>query len=328
MIALQDLNFVGRGLVRPECVLATRAGYYYVSDFRGGVTAISPSGQCQLFGGGALENLSDGQLKPNGICLLPDRSFLVAHLGAEQGGLYRVQRDGQISPFLLEVEGEALPPSNFVYLDHQGRLWFTVSTRKRPRADAYRADVADGFIGVIDNLDPSSARIVAENIGYTNELFVTPDGDTLYVNATFARETLAYRIQADNSLAERRIVGRYGAGIYPDGLTMDYEGQLWITSIVSNSVVKLDPQSGATTLALQDVNQAHLAWVEEAYLSNTMGRPHLDGVKSTRLHNISSLAFAGEQLDNWVMGCLLGEQVVTGKAPVRGLPPAHWLFDD
>lgn len=321
-LSLADVGFIGNGLVRPECVLATKAGNLYVSDFRGGVSQISPSGTCQFFGGSEVEGF--GLLKPNGICINPDGSFLIAHLGDEQGGVFHIDRQNHITPWLLAVDGKPLPPSNFIYLDQQGRYWLTVSTRQMPRAKGYRSDVADGFVVLIDD---KGARIVADDIGYTNEVYVTPDGKTLYVNATFARETLRYEITDDNQLINKQVVAQYGLGIYPDGLTMDTEGYLWITSIVSNSVVRVNPQTGVSELMLQDVDQAHLQWVEEAYLANAMGRPHLDGVKSTLLANISSLAFGGEDLSTINLGCLLGQQVAQLKTNFKGLAPTHWLFD-
>jgi hypothetical protein len=36
-VPLHALRFVGSGLVRPECVLATRSGALYTADWRGGV---------------------------------------------------------------------------------------------------------------------------------------------------------------------------------------------------------------------------------------------------------------------------------------------------
>ena len=85
----------------------------------------------------------------------------MAHLGAEKGGVYRLAPDGSVSVFLSEVDGEPLPPSNFVTVDEQGRVWITVSTRKTPRAAAYRSDVADGFIVLVTN---GEARIVADGL--------------------------------------------------------------------------------------------------------------------------------------------------------------------
>ena len=48
---LSEISWQGKSLNRPESVLATRAGYKYVSDSRGGVTEISPYGAQRFFGG-------------------------------------------------------------------------------------------------------------------------------------------------------------------------------------------------------------------------------------------------------------------------------------
>jgi sugar lactone lactonase YvrE len=324
---LKDLSFLGKELVRPECILVTAAGHCYVSDFRGGVTQIHKNGSQQFFGGTEVPEF--GLLKPNGFAMLKNGSFLVAHLGDTRGGIFKIERDknitNKITPFLIEIEGQPLPPSNFVFLDHQERLWITVSTRLTPRAAAYRSDVSDGFIILVDKL---GARIVADNIGYTNEVYVTPDGKTLYANATFARELLRYDIGENNSLLNKKVVTRFGAGIYPDGLTMDTQGYLWVTSIVSNSVLRINPLSGEYTLELQDCDPRHLEWVEQAYQQHTMGRPHLDQVKSQTLRNISSLAFGGENQSTIYLGCLLGDAIVYGESTYQGLKPAHWYFDD
>tara|TARA_R110001599_G_scaffold104467_2_gene265078 strand:- start:12664 stop:13650 length:987 start_codon:yes stop_codon:yes gene_type:complete len=321
-LSINDVQFVGSGLVRPECVLATKAGNLYVSDFRGGVTRISSSGDIQFMGGEDVDGL--GKLKPNGICMLADGSFLVAHLGDDSGGIYRVYRDNKIEPFLTEIEGQALPPTNFIMLDHQARLWITVSTRQSPRAKGYRHDVADGFIVLVDG---HGARIVADNIGYTNEVYVTRDGQTLYANATFARQTLAFDIDDKNNLCNRRIVAQYQKGIFPDGLTMDESGALWITSIVSNSILRLDPKTSRVDLVVQDVEESHVNWVEDAFMGGEMNSSHLSTAKSKVFKNISSLAFGGSDRHTLYLGCLLGEAVAVISGTVAGVAPAHWNFD-
>ncbi|WP_426415209.1 SMP-30/gluconolactonase/LRE family protein [Aestuariirhabdus sp. LZHN29] len=322
MSDLTQLSWHGNHLVRPECVLTTRAGYVYVSDFCGGVTEISPAGVQSFFGGDDVPGY--GQLKPNGIALLENGDFLVAHLGDSQGGIFRIARDNTITPFLTEIEGKPLPPSNFVYLDRQGRIWITVSTRHQPRAAAYRSDIADGFIILVDKDGP---RIVADHLGYTNELYVDAAGEFLYVNATFSRELLRYRIGPDNSLNDRTCIFRFGAGTFPDGLTQDSNGDFWITSIVSNRVLRVSAD-GHSEIVIEDVDPDHLEWVEAAFKNNAMGRPHLDNVKSRQLRSISSLAFGGPNLDRIYLGCLLGERIAVLPSGVRGQPPVHWHFDD
>ena len=51
-IDVGSLRFRGRGLVRPECVLATADGSLYTADWRGGVAQTRPDGTQALFAAG------------------------------------------------------------------------------------------------------------------------------------------------------------------------------------------------------------------------------------------------------------------------------------
>jgi hypothetical protein len=202
-------------------------------------------------------------------------------------------------------------------------VWITVSTRQRPRANGYRSDVADGFIVLVDK---GEARIVARDLGYTNECVVHPDGKRLYVNETFSRRLTAFDIEADGKLSNRQTITTFGAGIWPDGLTFDQGGHVWITSIISNRLIRVDP-AGRQTLFMEDVDPLHLQWVERAYRDHALGRPHLDGVKSKVLQNISSLAFGGDGFKTGYFGCLLGQQIASMPMPEPGVPPVHRDWD-
>mgnify|MGYP001331156097 CR=1 FL=1 len=318
-IALEDITFVGQGLVRPECVLATRAGDLYTADWRGGVAQLRADGSQALY----TCMLPDGRAaRPNGIALRANGNFLFADLGETAGGVYELRRDGSIRALAQRVDGIDLPPANFVHEDAQGRVWITVSTRQVPRAAAYRADVADGFIVLSD---AHGTRVVADGLGYTNEALPSPDGRFLYVNETFARKLTRFRISARGDLHSRELVCHFGAGTFPDGLAFDAEGGVWITSIVSNRVIRVVPD-GSQQIMLEDCDAAHLAWVEQAFQAGEMGRPHLDGIKSRRLKNISSLAFGGPDLRTAYLGCLLGDAIATFRSPVAGSPPVHWNY--
>ncbi|MBX3585456.1 MAG: SMP-30/gluconolactonase/LRE family protein [Ramlibacter sp.] len=316
---LDGLGWVGQGLNRPECVLATAAGDLFTADWRGGVAHTHADGRQSFY---AAQPMDGETLKPNGIALLKDGAFLLAHLGAERGGVFHLQRNGQTRPWLEQVDGMDLPPSNFVVEDEAGRFWLTVSTRQQPRALGYRRSCADGFIVMIDG---KGARIVADGLGYTNECAVDVSGQWLYFNETFARRLSRCAIRADGSLGAREVVATFGPGTFPDGLTADAEGGFWVTSIVSNRVIHVAPD-GVQTLWLEDSEPDHLAWVEQAYESSQMGRPHLDGVKSRVLRNISSLAFGGADLRTGYLGCLLGDRLATVRMPVAGHPPIHWSY--
>lgn len=321
LIGLDEVSFAGSGLVRPECVLATAAGSLYVADWRGGVAHIRPDGSQTLYAGRSAD-IPEGP-RPNGIALEPDGAFLFANLGTELGGVWRIDRTGQIRPVLTEVEGEPIPPSNFVVRDAPGRLWLTVSTRLRPRSLDYRRGAATGFIVVMDQ---KGARIVADGLGFTNECALDPSGSWLYVNETYARRLSRFPLDADGDLGPKEVVAEFGYGQYPDGLAFDVEGQVWVASIISNQLLRVDPRTGLVTVVLEDGDPEHIAWVEAAYEAEALGRPHMDTIRSARLRNISSIAFGGADLRTAYLGCLLGDAIASIPTPVAGSPPVHWRW--
>jgi sugar lactone lactonase YvrE len=304
-------------------VLANAAGDLFTADWRGGVAHLLANGSQRLYVGPGPAGLA---LKPNGIALLRDGSFLLAHLGNDEGGVFHLQRDGRVTPWLLQVDGVDLPPTNFVVEDGTGRFWVTVSTRLKPRALGYRRSCADGFIVRVDTRGPAMvAEIVSDGLGYTNEVAVHPSGQWLYVNETFARRLSRFALHADGSLGAKEVVTEFGPGTFPDGLAFDEEGHAWVASIVSNRLIRVAPD-GTPTTWLEEVDAEHLAWVEQAFDAGTMGRPHLDGAPSRSLRNISSVAFAGADRRTAVLGCLLGERLATLRLPVAGVKPAHWHY--
>ena len=228
VIDLASIKRIGTGLNRPECVLANARGDIYTADWRGGVAHIRPDGTQVLY---FCELQGKRPARPNGIALRRDGTFLFADLGVDLGGVFALSRDGAVRPFIEKVDGIALPPSNFVAEDAQGRIWITVSTRLVPRALAYRRDVADGFVVLVDG---HGARIVADGLGYTNEAILDARGEWLYVNETFARVTSRFPVRPDGRLGQREIFLEYGFGTYPDGMAFDEDGHLCVVSIISN----------------------------------------------------------------------------------------------
>ncbi len=314
------LKPLGTGLVRPECVLAHRSGLLFAADWtdQGGVAIVHPDGRVDRH----LARGAPRHLRPNGIALEPGGSFLLAELGADTGGIWRLQPDGSVEPVLLDVEGRPLPPANYVHLDAEGRLWVTVSTRHIPRHEAARPDVADGFVVLVAD---GQARMVADDLGYTNECLVSPDGQWLYVNETFGRRLSRFPLGA-RGLGERQTVAEFGQGTYPDGLTFDEEGNIWITSIVSNRVIRVGPDGGQE-LMLEQVERDHVAAVENAYQAGKLDRTLLDHVPAGPLKNISSLAFTGADRGTICLGCLLGDSLLLVESPVQGAAPVHWEHD-
>ncbi len=312
-IGLDGIHFTGGGLARPECVLATRRGNLYVSDKRGGVTCIAPDGAQTLLGGG-------GTIVPNGIALLRDGSFAVANL-SDEGGVWRLTPDGALAPEVTEIAGRRLGSVNFVRLDGRGRLWICVST-VRKGDDQYRTDIADGFIALRDE---AGIRVVAEGLCWTNECWPDEARGHLYVNETFGRRLTRFDMAADGGLSNRVTVATFGAGDYPDGLAMDVAGGLWVISVGSNRVIRVSPGGGREVIT-EDSDPDHLETLETALHARRLTRPMIHEAKSRMLRNVSSIAFAGPDLRTAHLGSLAGEALATFRAPVAGVPPAHWEF--
>ena len=320
-ISLDDLSFHGKGLSRPECVLAHKSGLLFAPCWigNGGVSVVSAAGRTSHI----LANDVSNPLKPNGIALEAGGSFLLAHMGAKRGAIIRLFSDGRTEVVTDTVDGAPMPPVNFVTLDRQGRLWITVSTRVTPRADDYRKRASTGFIAIHEN---NVTRIVADGLGYTNEVAFSADEKTVWVNETFARRTSAFSIDDNAVLSKKVTTASYEKGTFPDGLAPDSKGGVWVTSIISNRVIHLDGQGGSSVV-LEDSDAEHLDWVEQAFQTDALGREHLDKSVSSKLHNISNIAFGGPDLRTAYLGCLLGDQIASFESPVAGLALPHWDAD-
>jgi hypothetical protein len=92
--------------------VTTARGDVFASDRRGGIARVRDGRPADVIVGRGVE-----QFLPNGFALLPDRSFMIANLGPS-GGVYRMLPDGELLPELLEIDGMALPPTNFANAEH------------------------------------------------------------------------------------------------------------------------------------------------------------------------------------------------------------------
>ncbi|MFK8075270.1 MAG: SMP-30/gluconolactonase/LRE family protein [Granulosicoccus sp.] len=287
----------------------------------GGISLISPSGDTHH-----ILNNAGGDIRPNGIALENGGTVLLAHMGDTEGGIYRLHPDGKLNPVALSVEGQAMPPTNFVVQDNTGRIWITVSTRKTPRASDYRAGAKTGFIAVVEP-GKTDARIVADGLGYTNECVIDEARGELWVNETFARRVTRYQLNGFESnevyLSKPSVVCEFDAGTYPDGIALDTEGHAWITSIVSNRIIRVSPE-GLQTLMFEDCDEEHLRWTEAAYKSHSLGREHLDNAKGEAMKNVSNLAFGGRDLKTLYIGNLLGDTLPVFKQEISGHAMSHW----
>jgi sugar lactone lactonase YvrE len=312
-VSVHELQRVGANLHRPECVVVGGTGDVFVPDWRGGVTRIASDGAQETW----LAHAPGIELRPNGIATMGDGTFLLANL-SDAGGVWRLHRNGWLEPFLIEIDGVPLPPANFVFVDRQHRVWISVSTRLVPRHAAWRPDFADGFVVLVD---ASGARVVAEGLHYTNEVRTDPTGTWLYVVETFGRRLTRFRIGADGTLDDRVTALTLGYGCFPDGFEFDEAGGIWVTSLISNRLLRA--QDGEVDTIVEDANPAYIDEVERAFARHEMRREHLGPIPGTTLQQVTSVAFGGPDRRSVYLGSLHATWLYRFTAGFAGARPVN-----
>lgn len=316
---LDSVTTIGRGLSRPESVLATSTGDIFVSHKGRGVARIMPDGRQFLLA--KAEEIGGLPVVPNGIALRQDGTFLVANI-SDAGGLLEVDPDGMRLFHNCSTTG-ASPPVNFVTLDELGRIWFTVSSTCSPRDLAYRRDVKNGYIGVIDE---RGMRIVVEGLHYTNEIRPDLSGGWLYISETFGQKVSRVRLDEVGVHGNPETFAELPRGAFVDGIEFDSEGSLFCACIVSNELIRITPD-GSWSIVARERDEDWVNEVETALDAGAMGRKHFDTAPTSVFRNIASIAFAGEHLDNLILGNLLGDALPALSIGVTGRIPLHWNVD-
>jgi sugar lactone lactonase YvrE len=317
-VEFEELRVVASGLTRPECVLALSDGTLLAAHGGGGYSYVAPASPRVTH---VLSTGGQRAFVPNGIALAPDGRVLFADLsGGEVGGLFAIDRRGEVESLLAEVAGEALPPTNYVTVDANGATWFSVSTRQRPRHVAWNHAVRDGFIGLIDQ---RGARIVADGLGYTNEVAFSPDGRWLYTNETYSQCVSRFALLPGPALGPREVVAQLDGADLPDGLTFDEHGGAWLTCIASNRLLVLRPD-GELQVVLEDPDPEHVSRVVDGIRTRSLSPATMQTAGRSRLGNISSIAFGGADLRTAYLGCLLDDCIRAFDSPIAGMATAHW----
>ncbi len=93
--------------------------------------------------------------------------------------------------------------------------------------------------GKIWRVDPSGSVTLLDSLGTANGIEVSPDDNTLYVNA--AGKVYAYNLMEDGSVNGKRIIIVFQDGGM-DGMRCDVNGNLYIARYGQGSVVKISPE--------------------------------------------------------------------------------------
>jgi sugar lactone lactonase YvrE len=328
-ITRDELQFVGKDLQRPECILAERDGTLWSADARGGVMRISPDGSQRLIAQQAdshfagtpdlAKRFTEGTL-PNGLAFARNGDILISNFGTDR--LEVMTREGSSRVLYDSIDGKPIGKVNFVLRDSKDRIWLTVSTRIRNWMEAIRPGLDDGFIALADE---NGLRIVADGLHFTNEVRLDAREEYLYAVETCGRRITRFRVGADGSLSQREIFGPsdFGPAGFPDGCAFDAYGNLWVTLVMAERLIALTPDGEMLTL-YDDGNPEKIAALEAGYQSGKPTPEQMIANRSSVTPWIASVTFGGPDLRNAYIGTLFGTNIPWFRSPVAGLPMVHW----
>lgn len=143
--------------------------------------------------------------------------------------IQRVAPDGAVEIVATEADGVRFNAPNDLTFGSDGRLYFTDSgdwdIETRPHRGYINVIGADGTAHVLEELEPT----------YPNGIVAEPDGSIVWVES-YTRDVV--RRRPDGS---KTVIHTLPEGHIPDGLKIDVDGNLWITTFSSGGLDVLAP---------------------------------------------------------------------------------------
>ena len=206
------------GIEGPQC---DRAGNLYAVNFEKQQTIgkVTPSGKTEIFV--TLPNKSTG----NGIVFdRQDRIYVADYTGHN---VLRIDlKTRKIEAF---AHNDDMNQPNDLAIAFDGTLYASDPDWGQGSGQVWKIDTE------------GKMQRVADKMGTTNGIEVSPDGKTLYVNESAQRKVWRFPIQTDGTLGEKQLLKEFPDFGF-DGMRCDVEGNLYITRHGKGTVVVMSPE--------------------------------------------------------------------------------------
>jgi sugar lactone lactonase YvrE len=90
-----------------------------------------------------------------------------------------------------------------------------------------------------------TVEVVAPEMRFPNGSVITPDGSTLIVGQSFGGDYVAFTINDDATLSDRRPWAEI-PGTAPDGCTLDAAGGIWFADALGSQIVRVEEGGNVT----------------------------------------------------------------------------------
>lgn len=226
-IPIESFEIFANYLDHPECCAFDKEGNLWAGGEAGQIYRIDSKG------------CADEVTRLGGFCGgLAFSSVDVLFVCNPGRGVVRVTSSSQHEVFASEAAGRKLIEPNFPVFDHSGNLYVTDSGEWK------------GTIGRLVRLDAQGAGTeIASGFGYANGLALAEDERSIFMAESDTRKIYRISLDGGRSSADGIEVYAESPGAVPDGLSLDQEGNLYITSYGSHSIYRIDPTRTVHLLA-------------------------------------------------------------------------------
>ena len=207
----------------PEDAAIGADGHIYATTHSGHVIQLKNGGIKQFaFPGG----------RPLGIEALSDGTLVIANAFL---GLQQIDRDGNVTTILSEVDGQPLVYANNLAIGPDGTIYFSESSSKfgaQSSHGTYEASLLDlmehGGHGRVFAFDPATGKVevLMDGLNYANGVAISEDGSFLLVSETGHYRILKHWLSGERQGSTDVLLENLPG--FPDNLKSGLQGRFWL----------------------------------------------------------------------------------------------------
>jgi gluconolactonase len=270
-LPIERFEIFATGIDHPECIAFDREGNLWAGGEAGQIYRITPDGKPTLI------TVMGGFC--GGLAFSPAGDLFVCNPSL---GVVRVTTSGAFSIFATHAGAHKLVCPNYGLFDAAGNYYVTDSGQFRKKNGYLARFTPDG-----------AGAIVAGPFGYANGLALSSDQESLFMVESDTDSVIRLQLTGDGSVASQEVFATE-CGRFPDGLSLDAEGNLYVCCYASDEIWRI---SSARRKSL-------FAWDRWAIL---LGSP-------------TNMAFGGKHFDELYCANLARTTITRAKTGRKGQP--------
>jgi gluconolactonase len=275
-IPIERFEIFATGIDHPECVAFDRRGVLWTGGEAGQIYRIGADKKTEL-----IANLGGFC---GGLAFSPQDELFVC---CPSLGIARVKPNGEFTVFANHAGSHKLICPNYGLFDAAGNYYVTDSGHWKKN---------NGYL--IRYTPDGQGQIVAGPFGYANGLALSADEKSLFMAESNTNSVFEFSLGSNGAVGPRELYASE-CGRFPDGLTLDAEGNLYVCCYASDEIWRISPARA----------KALFAWDPWAIL---LGSP-------------TNMAFGGENCDELYVANLARTTITRARVGCRGLPLANQI---